>query len=118
LSHANLLIRYREKTIVYKKIIHRIASEVRNHSIKKRLEIAVIIKKNSLFNSLVVAIIKVQDIFNICESKNVDDYLLNLRFLIISDLSFIIDVVLASESNEFFFEYSEFSDVFFEYEIK
>jgi hypothetical protein len=115
---TNFLIRFRERTIVHEKIILLIASEVRNDSTEERLEIAIVVEKNSLFNNLVIAIIEMQDIFNICESKNVNVYLLNLQFLIMFDLSFIIDVVLASESNEISFEYSKFSDVFFEHEIK
>jgi hypothetical protein len=118
LSHANFLIWFRERTIVHEKIIHLIASEVRNDSIEKRLEIAVIIEKNLLFNNLVVAIIKMQDILDICESKDVNVYFLDLRFLIMFDLSFIIDVAFANESNEISSEYLEFSDVFFENEIR
>jgi hypothetical protein len=118
LFHVNFLIRFRERIIVHKKIIHFIASEVRNDSNEKRLEIAVIIEKNSLFNNLVIAIIKMQDILDICESKNVNVYLLNLRSLIIFDLSFIIDVVLVSKSNEIFSEYLKFNDVFFENEVR
>jgi hypothetical protein len=59
-----------------------------------------------------------QDILDICESKDVDVYLLDLRFLIMFDSSFIIDVALASESNEISFEYLKFNDVFFENEVK
>jgi hypothetical protein len=118
LSHANSLIRFREKTIVHEKIIHFIASEVRNDSTKKRLEIAVVVEKNLLFNNLVVAIVEMQDILDICESKDVDVYLLDLRFLIMFDSSFIIDVALVNESNEISSEYLEFSDVFFENEVR
>jgi hypothetical protein len=113
LFHANFLIRFRERTIVHEKIIHLIASEVRNDSTEKRLEIVVVIEKNSLFNNFVVAIIEVQDILDICESKNVNVYFLDLQSLIIFDLSFIIDVAVASESNEISSEYLEFNDVFF-----
>jgi predicted CopG family antitoxin len=59
-----------------------------------------------------------QDILDICESKDVDVYLLDLRSLIMFNSSFIIDVALASESNEIFSEYLKFSDVFFENEVK
>jgi hypothetical protein len=118
LFHVNSLIRFRERTIVHEKIIHLIASEVRNDSIEKRLEIAVIIEKNLLSNNLVVAIVEMQDILDICESKDVNVYLLDLRFLIMFDSSFIIDVALASESNEISFEYLKFSNVFFENEVK
>jgi hypothetical protein len=118
LSHVNSLIRFRERTVVHEKIIHFIASEVRNDSTEKRLEIAVIIEKKILSNSLVVAIVEVQDILDICESKDVDFYLLNLRSLIMFDSSFIVDVTLASESNKISSEYLKFSDVFFENEIR
>jgi hypothetical protein len=118
LSHANLLIRFRERTIVHEKIIHFIASEVRNDSTEERLEIAVVVEKNSLSSNLVVAIIEMQDILDIYESKNVDVYLLDLRFLIMFDSSFIIDVALANKSNEISFEYLKFSDVFFENEVR
>jgi hypothetical protein len=59
-----------------------------------------------------------QDILDICESKDVDAYLLDLRPLIMSGPSFIVDVALASESNEIPSEYLEFSDVFFENEAR
>jgi hypothetical protein len=118
LSHANLFIRFRKRTIVHEKIIHLIASEVRNDSIEKRLEIAVVVEKNSLSSSLVVAIVEMQDILDICESKDVDVYLLDLRSLIMFDSSFIVDVVFVSENNEISSEYLEFSDVFFENEVR
>jgi hypothetical protein len=118
LSYANSLIRFRERTIVHEKIIHLIASEVRNDSTEERLEIAVVIEKNLLSNSLVVAIVEMQDILDICESKDVDVYLLNLRSLIMFDSSFIIDVAFANESNEISSEYLEFSNVFFENEVR
>jgi hypothetical protein len=118
LSHANSLIRFRERTIIHEKIIHFIASEVRNDSTEKHLEIAVIIEKNSLFSNFVVAIVEMQDILNICESKNVDVYFLNLRSLIMFDSSFIINVALVNESNEIFSEYLKFNDVFFENKVR
>jgi hypothetical protein len=118
LFHANSLIRFRERTIVHEKIIHFIASKVRNDSTEKRFEIAVVIEKNLLSNSFVVAIVEMQDILDICESKDVDVYLLNLRSLIMFDSSFIVDVAFASESNEISSEYLEFSDVFFENEVR
>jgi hypothetical protein len=118
LSHANFLIRFRKRTIVYEKIIHLIASEIRNDSTEERLEIAVVVEKNSLSSNLVVAIVKMQDILDIYESKDVNVYLLNLRSLIMFDSSFIIDVALASESNEISSEYLKFSDVFFENEVR
>jgi hypothetical protein len=118
LFHANFLIRFRERTIVHEKIIHVIASEVRNDSTEERLEIAVVVEKNLLSSNLVVAIVEMQDILDICESKDVDVYLLDLRFLIMFDSSFIIDVALASESNEISSEYLKFSDVFFENEVR
>jgi hypothetical protein len=118
LSHANFFIRFRERTIIHEKIIHLIASEVRNDSTEKRLEIVVIIEKKFLSNNLVVAIVKVQDILNICESKDVDIYLLDLRFLIMFDSSFIINVALANKNNEISSEYLEFNDVFFENEVR
>jgi hypothetical protein len=118
LSYANFLIRFRERTIVHEKIIHLIANKVRNDSTEKRLEIAVIVEKNSLFNNFVVAIIEMQDIFDICESKDVDVYLLDLRFLIMFDSSFIVDVVFVNESNKISSEYSEFNNVFFENKVR
>jgi hypothetical protein len=118
LSHANFLIRFRKKIIVHEKIIHLIASEVRKNSTEKRLEIVVVIEKNSLFSNLVVAIIEMQDILDICKSKDVDVYFLDFRFLIMFDLSFIINVALASESNEISSEYLEFNDVFFENKVR
>jgi hypothetical protein len=118
LFHANLLIRFRERTIVYEKIIHLIASEVRNDSTEKRLKIVVIVEKNSFSSNLVVAIIEMQDILDIYELKDVDVYLLNLRSLIMFNSSFIIDVAFASENNEISFKYLKFSDVFFENKVK
>jgi hypothetical protein len=118
LSHANSLIRFRERTIVHEKIIHLIADEVRNDSTEERLEVAVVVEENLLSSSLVVAIVGMQDILDICESKDVDVYLLDLRSLIMFGSSFIVDVALASESNEISSEYLKFSDVFFENEVR
>jgi hypothetical protein len=72
----------------------------------------------NLLQVTIVAIVEMQDILDICESKNVDVYLLDFRFLIMFDSSFIVDVALASESNEISSEYLKFSDVFFENEVR
>jgi hypothetical protein len=118
LSHANPLIRFRERTIVHEEVIHPIAGEVRNGPAGERPGVAVVVGENPLSSSLVVAVVGMQDILDICESEGVDAYLLDLRPLTMSGPSSIVGAALASGSNEIPSEYLEFSDVFSENEAR